>query len=88
MKIAAVQLHIDHLERASNWDRAESFMAKAAEQQVDLIVFPEYVILITLFYLNDAYNAGFLSVVPVESLPLSAAVRGSQSWRNAMAWIS
>ncbi|KAI8143420.1 carbon-nitrogen hydrolase [Fennellomyces sp. T-0311] len=44
MKIAAVQLHIDHKDRAANWDRAEAFMAQAAEQQVDLIVFPEFFI--------------------------------------------
>ncbi|KAI8090988.1 Nitrilase/cyanide hydratase and apolipo protein N-acyltransferase [Gilbertella persicaria] len=44
MRIAAVQLHIDHQDKEVNWKRAEEFMAQAVTQQVDLIVFPEYFI--------------------------------------------
>ncbi|KAI9023577.1 carbon-nitrogen hydrolase [Phycomyces nitens] len=44
MRIAAVQFHIDHKDKESNWPRVEQYMAKAAEQKMDLIVFPEYFI--------------------------------------------
>ncbi|KAI9314202.1 carbon-nitrogen hydrolase [Dichotomocladium elegans] len=42
MRIAAVQFHIDHEDKQSNFDRVEEFMAEAAKKQVDLIVFPEF----------------------------------------------
>jgi hypothetical protein len=41
MRIAAVQFHIDHKDKEVNWKRAEEFMSKAANDNVDLIVFPE-----------------------------------------------
>ncbi|KAI8137495.1 carbon-nitrogen hydrolase [Fennellomyces sp. T-0311] len=44
MKIAAVQFYINHDEKSTNWDRIISFISSAAEQNVDLIVFPEYVV--------------------------------------------
>ncbi|KAL0083842.1 Nitrilase/cyanide hydratase and apolipo protein N-acyltransferase [Phycomyces blakesleeanus] len=44
MRIAAVQFHIDHKNKESNWDRVEEYMAKASDFKVDLIVFPEYFI--------------------------------------------
>ncbi|KAG2209603.1 hypothetical protein INT46_007598 [Mucor plumbeus] len=44
MRIAAVQFHIDHKDKEVDWSRAEEFMGKAAKQNVDLIVFPEYFI--------------------------------------------
>ncbi|KAI8089212.1 carbon-nitrogen hydrolase [Halteromyces radiatus] len=42
MKIALVQLHIDHKNKSNNWTRVEDYMVKAAKQKVDLIVFPEF----------------------------------------------
>lgn len=41
MRIALVQFSIDHPNKQANWDRAEAYMAQAAQQKVDLIVFPE-----------------------------------------------
>lgn len=41
MRIAAVQFHIDHKDKEINWSRAEEFISKAANNHVDLIVFPE-----------------------------------------------
>ncbi|KAI8339143.1 carbon-nitrogen hydrolase [Chlamydoabsidia padenii] len=42
MRIALVQFHIDYQNKQTNWARAESYMAQAAKQNVDLIVFPEF----------------------------------------------
>ncbi|KAI8879043.1 carbon-nitrogen hydrolase [Backusella circina FSU 941] len=42
MRIAAVQLHIDHDDKQVNWTRVEEFTKKASEQGADLVVFPEY----------------------------------------------
>lgn len=41
MRIAAVQFHVDHDDKQSNWGRVEYFLAEAQKQKVDLIVFPE-----------------------------------------------
>lgn len=41
MRIAAVQFHIHHKDKEACWLKAEKFMAKAANDNVDLIVFPE-----------------------------------------------
>jgi predicted amidohydrolase len=41
MRIALVQFNIDHKNKQANWARAEAYMAQAAQQDVDLIVFPE-----------------------------------------------
>ncbi|KAI8393469.1 carbon-nitrogen hydrolase [Radiomyces spectabilis] len=42
MRIAAVQFHINHEDKDENWIRIEQYLAKAAETNVDLVVFPEY----------------------------------------------
>ncbi|KAI7880851.1 carbon-nitrogen hydrolase [Lichtheimia hyalospora FSU 10163] len=44
MKIAAVQFAINHDDPHSNWPRIEAFIKNAKSQDVDLIVFPEYLI--------------------------------------------
>ncbi|KAI9310987.1 carbon-nitrogen hydrolase [Dichotomocladium elegans] len=44
MRIAAVQFYINHKNKEVNWCRIEEFIQKAKTQDVDLIVFPEYVI--------------------------------------------
>jgi predicted amidohydrolase len=41
MRIAAVQLHIDHQDKQVNWKRVEEFTKKASDQGADLVVFPE-----------------------------------------------
>lgn len=43
MRIAAVQFHIYHKDKEACWAKAEQFMSEAANDNVDLIVFPEYV---------------------------------------------
>lgn len=48
MRIAAVQFNINHKDRPSNWDRIAHFIDEAAEKKVDLLVFPEYVLLFSL----------------------------------------
>lgn len=44
MRIAAVQFHIYHKDKEACWAKAEQFMSEAANDNVDLIVFPEYFI--------------------------------------------
>lgn len=43
MRIAAVQLYVDHHEKNSNWARIEHYAKRANESNVDLLIFPEWV---------------------------------------------
>lgn len=52
MKIALIQLNIKWESKKTNYDRAESFAKKAAEEKCDVIVFPEM------------FNTGFSMNVP------------------------
>ncbi|ORX52747.1 carbon-nitrogen hydrolase [Hesseltinella vesiculosa] len=42
VRLALVQMFIDHKDRQSNWDNARLYVEKAAQQKCDLIVFPEF----------------------------------------------